>query len=64
MSSSFDGELRYFNIANSWGEDWANKSYFKVYSNSISFNYYDVFWYESDLTDEERDQYKRDYPDD
>ena len=64
MSSNFDGKLRYFNIANSWGEDWADKGFFKVYSNSISFNYYDVFWYESDLTDEERAQYKRDYPED
>ena len=64
MSSGFDGDLRYFNIANSWGEDWANKGFFKVYSDAISFNYYDVFWYESDLTDEERAQYKRDYPED
>ena len=73
---SFDGSAKlclepppfscfYFNIVNSWGDNWANKGFFKVSCSTcseIEFKYYDVYWLESDLTKEEKEQYKRDFP--
>lgn len=57
--------ISYFIIANSWGDRWGEEGFFKV-SVSIQlvtpFTFYDVFWLESDLTREEREKYKRDYP--
>lgn len=53
-----------FEFANSWGNNWASRGYFYVKKGAINFTFYDIFWYESDLTDEERYKYKRDYPDD
>ena len=57
--------FNHFNIVNSWGDNWANKGFFKVSTLTcpeIGFKYYDVYWLESDLTKEEKEQYKRDFP--
>ena len=56
--------FHYFKIVNSWGDNWANKGFFKVSVGAIKFKFYDVYWYESDLTEEEREKYKLDYPED
>ena len=47
---------------NSWGENFADKGYFRIKNeNVIDFRYMDIFWYESDLTQEERDKYNNNY---
>ena len=58
MDANLSG-LPYFNIANSWEDNWANKGFFKVLPTAIEFRFYDVYWYETDLTREERKSYIR-----
>ena len=44
----------YLTFLNSWGNTWTDKGYFKVKSADVlGASFYDVFWYISDLTNEE-----------
>lgn len=38
---------------NSWGEQWADNGLFRVKPGAINITFYDVFWYESDLSQSE-----------
>ncbi|KAM0417077.1 hypothetical protein ACHAPT_012915 [Fusarium lateritium] len=52
---------------NSWGKDWGNNGSFSIENPSVleldgesktQMGFYDVYWLESDLTDDEREAYK------
>ena len=44
----------YLTFLNSWGNNWADNGYFKVKSADVlGASFYDVFWYITDLTNEE-----------
>ena len=38
---------------NSWGEQWADNGQFRVHPKAMKVTFYDVFWYERDLTQRE-----------
>lgn len=51
---------RYFKIKNSWGGNFGDKGYFKMgfdLFNNLDANFFDVFWYENDLTEEEKSKW-------
>ena len=39
---------------NSWGDQWSDKCRFRVQPGTMKVTFYDVFWYEQDLTPHEK----------
>lgn len=57
--TSFNSECLLF--MNSWGFEWGDNGFFRVAYNAIeamNFEFFDVFWYLSDLTEREIEAYK------
>ena len=48
----------YLTFLNSWGKEWATNGYFKVKdANVLNMDFYDIFWFISDLSKEEIEMY-------
>ena len=48
---------------NSWGRDFADNGYFRIENEEVLNNleFMDIFWYESDLTNEEKEKYNNNF---
>ena len=47
---------------NSWGRNWADNGYFRIENeNVLNLEFMDIFWYESDLTKEEKNKYNNNF---
>ena len=56
--TSFDSEC--LRLLNSWGDQWADKGFFRVQNADVlDLDFIDVFWEEDDLTAEEKAYYKK-----
>jgi aminopeptidase C len=50
----------YLKFLNSWGKDFGDNGFFSVSPGVlIETRYFDVFWEESDLSNEEKEAYKK-----
>lgn len=46
-------------LLNSWGSDWADRGFFRIADGAVlGVEFYDVFFYESELTQKEKDAWK------
>lgn len=49
----------YLKFMNSWGTDFGNQGFFKVSNTEVlNLYYFDVFWYETDLSPSEREYFR------
>ncbi|KAL9986942.1 hypothetical protein ACROYT_G001160, partial [Oculina patagonica] len=56
--TSYDAES--FRLMNSWGDDWADKGFFRVQNSDVlGLEFVDVFWTEDDLSEKEKRAYDR-----
>jgi C1A family cysteine protease len=48
---------------NSWGKGWGDNGFFRIKDSDVLCNmaFYDIFFYEKDLSQAERDNYMRDH---
>ncbi|KAK8896645.1 hypothetical protein M9Y10_014557 [Tritrichomonas musculus] len=42
-----------YTFMNSWGEQWGDHGIFRIKKDAIDITFYDIFWYEKDLTQHE-----------
>jgi hypothetical protein len=49
----------YLVFINSWGNEWANEGYFLVEPGALDFEFIDVSYFVSDLTENDRRNFKR-----
>lgn len=43
-----------FTFMNSWGANWGDHGFFRVEKSAFDIIFYDIFWYENELTDEDK----------
>ncbi len=56
-------EKNCFKFLNSWGKSFGDEGYFRIENEKVlnDIQFMDIFWYESDLTDEEINKYNNNY---
>lgn len=47
-----------YTFMNSWGEQWGDHGLFRIKKDAINITFYDIFWYEKDLTQHEIQTWK------
>ena len=58
--TSYDADS--LRLMNSWGDDWADQGFFRVQkslSDVLGFKFFDVFWTEDDLSENEKKAYEQ-----